>query len=124
MEIPDHEPDTSGISTTILDAFENREERHLTHDEQQLLRAALRSQEFAPQTIDRILMLLNPDNAPIVSLTAEARNNDYVCLSHLGIDNYRIHIPIRSGLGNAPRVFDRVTCLYYTKKPRGVEPLW
>lgn len=123
METPDYESDPTHIDSAVLDVLERHGDKGITLDEQRSLRAVLKSGVASEDLVPRILALLNPHNAPVVSLTPEERA-EYICVSWGGNDNYAIQTPIRMFVGNIPLVFDRVTCLYYTKRPEGIKPLW
>lgn len=94
--------------------------RNLSVDEQRSLRMRLQRERMPEEEVLGILAELNPSGAPIVALTVEEKSN-YECVSWNGIDNYRIHIPIRSGLQNGQLFFDRITGLYYIKKLPAVD---
>ncbi|MFA6523434.1 MAG: hypothetical protein WCS85_03655 [Candidatus Peribacteraceae bacterium] len=96
-----------------------RGEQPLNSEEQYHLRLRLQQQPLLPEEEARIVRLLNPSEAEVVSLSPEECRRDYECVSHLGWNNYRIHFPAHHSNPvfalEQTLVFDRNTGLYYVK---------
>lgn len=94
----------------------------LSVNEQRSLRMRLQQKGIPEKEVEEILEKLNPLDAPVIIIAKEEREK-YECVSWCGIDNSRIHIPVRSGLQNRSLVFDWTTGLYYIRRPSGVDVL-